>query len=61
MKLWGREGADRRTAERYYVEVVQVVFLFGSETWVMNTHPEKTFEGFYHQAVQGMEGIDLKR
>ena len=35
MKLLGREGVDRRTVGIFYVEVVQEVLLFGSETWVM--------------------------
>ena len=37
VKLWGRERSDRRTAGIFYVAVVQVVILFGSDMWVM-TH-----------------------
>ena len=32
-EILGREGEDRRTTGRFYVEVVQVVILFGSKTW----------------------------
>ena len=35
VNILGREGADRRTAGRFYVAVVQEVLLFGSEMWVM--------------------------
>ena len=34
-KILGREGADRKMARRFYVEFVQVVLLFESETWVL--------------------------
>ena len=34
-KILVREGADKRTAGRFYVAVVQAVLLFGSETWVL--------------------------
>ena len=40
-KIFGREGSDRRTAGRFYVAVVQVVLLFGSETWVLTPWLEK--------------------
>ena len=32
VKLLGREGADRKTAGRFYVAVVKAVLLFGSKT-----------------------------
>ena len=34
-KCLGREVADRRTVGRFYVAALQVVLLFGSETWVL--------------------------
>ena len=60
MKLLGREGKDRRTVEIFYVVVVQSVLLFGSETWVMNPHLEKSLEGFHHWAVWWMAGMGPK-
>ena len=36
-KLLGREGADRRTARRFYVTVLLAVILFGSKTWVLTS------------------------
>ena len=32
--LLGWEGADTRTSGRFYMEVVQCVLIFGSESWV---------------------------
>ena len=34
-KILGREGADKGMSGRLHVAVVQVVLLFGSETWVL--------------------------
>ena len=34
-KILGRERADRITEGRFYVELVQAVLLFGSESWVL--------------------------
>ena len=30
-----RKGADKRTAGRFYMSVVQAMLLFGSEMWVL--------------------------
>ena len=59
-KILGREGADRRTAGRFYVAVVQVVLLFGSETWVLTPWLEKFLEGFCHRAARRMAGMGPK-
>ena len=45
---------------RFYVAVVQVVLLFGSETWVLNPRLEKSLEGFHHRAVRKMAGMGPK-
>ena len=60
MNILGKEGADRRTAGRFYVEVVQAVILFDSETWVMTPRMEKSLEGFHHWAVWWMAGMGPK-
>ena len=59
---WGRltnillmKGVDIRMVGRFYVVVVKSVLLFGSETWVLNPHLEKSLEGFHHWAVRRME------
>ena len=41
--------------------VVQVVLLFGSETWVLTPRLEKSLEGFHHRAVWRMAGMGPKR
>ena len=41
--------------------VVQLVLMFGSETWVITPHLEKAFEGFHHQAVRQMTVMGPKR
>ena len=56
-KIFGREGADRRTAGKFYVAVVQVVILSGSEKWLLNLWMNKYLEGFHHRAVWGMAGM----
>ena len=48
--MLGREGADDRTSGIIYVEVVQAVFLYGSETWVTTLHIGRAFGGS-HQNV----------
>ena len=57
----GREEADRRTAGRFYVAVVQAVLLFGSETWAITPWMDKALKGFHHRAVRQMSGMGSKR
>ena len=60
-KILGREGLYKRTAGRFYVEVVQAVLLFGSETWFMTPRLEKALEGFRHRAAWRIPGMVHKR
>ena len=60
MNLLVRDGADRRTAGRFYVVVVQAVLLSGSETWVVTPRLDKALEGFHHQVVLRMAGMGPK-
>ena len=46
--VWGRlgtllrrEGADTKVQESFYMEVVQAILLYGSETWVLLVSMEK--------------------
>ena len=57
VSILGREGADKRTAGKFYVVVVQAVLLFGSETWVVTPRLGKALAGFHHQAVHRMAGM----
>ena len=57
VRILGREGADRRTAGRFYVLVVQAVLLFRSDIWVVTLQLEKALAGFHHQAIRRMAGM----
>ena len=57
VKILGRGGLDKRTAAMFYVEVVQVVLLFGSDTWVLTPRLEILIEGFHHRAARRMSGM----
>ena len=52
--MLGREGADGRTLGRIYVEVVQDVLLYGSETWVMTLRIGRLLVGFHHRVYRKM-------
>ena len=60
-KILGREGADKRTAEIFYMEVVQAVLLFGYNRWVLNPRLKKSLKGFNHRSDRRMTGIGTKR
>ena len=34
-KVLGREGADPKVSQTFYIAMIQVVLLFGAETWVL--------------------------
>ena len=56
-KILGWEGEYRRTTGMFNVAVVQMVLLFGSETWVLTPHLEKSLEGFHQWAARRMTGM----
>ena len=47
----GREGGDAQMLELFYVAVVQVVFLYVSETWVMSPCIGRIMGGFRHRVI----------
>ena len=58
-KSWGRllrilrrEGADKRVLVNFFKAVVQAVFLFGEETWVITPRIERNLESFLHGAAR---------
>ena len=61
VKILGREGVDRSTAGIFYVEMVQSVLLFGSETWVVTPQIEKSLTGFHHWAIRKMTVMGPER
>ena len=56
-KILGRWGADKRILGRLYTALVQVVILFGSETWVLTSRLEKSLKGFHHREARRMAGV----
>ena len=46
-----REGADARTSGRIYVAVVNVVLLYGLETWVTTPHIGRVLVGLHHRVA----------
>ena len=53
-QVWGRpgrtcrgEGVDQIVSVKFYRSVVQVVIMFGSETWVLSMAKEKRSVGVY--------------
>ena len=53
-KVWGilgrilrREGADLFTSVAFYRAVVQMVLLFGAETWVISTSTKEKLAGVH--------------
>ena len=40
----------------FYIVVVQAVLLYGSETWILTPHIERTIGGFHHRVVWRLEG-----
>ena len=51
-----REDADTRTSGRIYVAVVQVILLYGSETWAMKPHIGRVLGGFHHRVALRLTG-----
>ena len=48
----GWEENNPRLLGMLFKEVVQVVLLFGLETWAMNPHMERSLGGFQHRAAR---------
>ena len=59
-KILGREGADKITAGRFYVALVQAMLLFGSKTLVLTPQLEKSLKGFCYWAERQMAGMGPK-
>ena len=51
--LWvlGREGVDDWTLGPFYVVVLQAVFLYKLETWIMSPRIGRTMVDFHHRVV----------
>ena len=51
-----REGADAHTSGQIYLAVVQLVLLYGSETWVLTTRMKRVLGGFRHRVSCRLRG-----
>ena len=52
----GIEGEDEQTLGQIYLEVVQSVMIYGSETWVMNPRIGRVLRGFDHRVDRRLMG-----
>ena len=50
------EGADQKVSGLFFKAVVQVVLLFGAETWVLTPRMERALRSFQHRVVQWITG-----
>ena len=55
-QIFGQEGADTRALGHLYVDIVQAVFLFVLETWVVTPHIRRILGGFHHKVAQRLSG-----
>ena len=55
-RILSREGADARTSGQIYLAVVQLVQLYGSETWVMTPYIGRVLGGFHHRLAHRLTG-----
>ena len=67
-KSWGRlshilsrEGADKRVSGNFFKAVVQVVLLFGAETWVLTPRIGRALESFLHGSARRITGRQPRR
>ena len=51
-----REGVDSRTLGHIYLVVVQLVPIYGSETWVLTPHMQRVLGGFRHRMACRITG-----
>ena len=54
--MLGREREDARRSGMFYTAVVQAVFLYRSEYWVMSLQIDNVLSGFYHQVIWWLTG-----
>ena len=55
------KGADSRTLVMFYLVVVKVVLLYGSEMWVMSPRIWSKMGGFHHSMVPRLAGRQMRR
>ena len=61
MRILSREGEDARTLGQIYLFVVQLVLLYGTETWVMTPRIRRVLGVFHHRLYCRMIGRQPRR
>ena len=61
LRIFIREGADPKVSGHFFKAVVQVVLLFGEETWVLTLSMERALSSFQHRVVQRITGSMTRR
>ena len=56
-----REGVDSRTLGQIYLVVVQLVLIYGSETWVLTPHMQRVLVVFHHRVSCRLTGRQLQK
>ena len=60
-RVLGREGADARTSGHIYLAMVQLVMIYGSETWVKKPCIGRVLGGFHHRVDRRLKGRQNRR
>ena len=56
-----REGADPKVSGHFFKALVQVVLLFGADTWILTPRMERALSSFQHRFVRPLSGRHPKR
>ena len=56
-----REGEEPAVSEKFYRAVIQAVFLFGEETWVLLAPMAQRLEGFHVGFLRQVKKLKAKR
>ena len=56
MRVLRRDGEDARNSGQIYLEMVHLVLLYGSETWVTKPCIERVLSGFHHRVDRRLTG-----
>ena len=51
-----REVSDARTLGKIYLAVVELVMIYGSDTWVLTPRMKRVLGGFHHRVARKLTG-----
>ena len=60
-RVLGREGADPKVSQNFYISVTQQVLLFGAGTWVLTKNMESTLDAFQGKVARKLTGRQPRR